>query len=124
MNKSLDIYTESRKQENNSSRKKQRKMMLSENPEWGIIWRVLLVCAMIDMPIWAYFNFVKNISMWEGLQQARTEIQRKMNPPKADNKQANYLKIEAEKARREFLERQLEILKQKTIAAEMQKWEK
>lgn len=39
-------------------------------------------------------------------------------------KQVSYLKTEAEKERREFLERKLEILKQKTIAAEMQKLEK
>jgi high-affinity K+ transport system ATPase subunit B len=38
--------------------------------------------------------------------------------------QANYLKIEAEKERREYIERRLEIIKKETIAAEMTKIKK
>jgi len=53
------------------------------NPAWGVTWRVLLVCAMIDLPFWAYFHFVKGVSLWEGLAQMRSEVQAKINPPKA-----------------------------------------
>ena len=76
MNTSLDnIPNDPAEQDNNSERKRQRKLPRSGNPAWGVIWRVLLVCAMIDLPFWAYFNFVKGISIWEGLQQMRSGIQ-------------------------------------------------
>jgi len=102
-----------------STRKRQLYILNSGSPAWGSTWRVLLICAMIDLPIWAYFNFVKNISMWEGLQQVRNEIQMKINPPKtAHNKEENHLKIEAEEANRKFLEKRMEIIKKETIAAE------
>lgn len=47
------------------------------DPTLGIIIRVLVCCALIDIPIWSYFHFVKGVSMWEGLQQIRNEIQGK-----------------------------------------------
>jgi hypothetical protein len=40
-----------------------------------LIIKVLIVCAIIDIPIWAYFNLVKGVSFWEGMKQAREKIQ-------------------------------------------------
>jgi len=69
-------------QEKISERKRRRKLAEMGNPAWAITWRVLLICAAIDLPIWAYFNFVKGVSLWDGLIQTRKEIQAKINPPK------------------------------------------
>lgn len=52
------------------------------DPTFGMIIRILVCCALIDILFWSYFHFVKGVSIWEGLQQIRDEVQVKINPPK------------------------------------------
>jgi hypothetical protein len=76
MDTSLEKIQHDPKDKNdNSEQKKKRRFAEPGNPAWGVIWRVLLVCAMIDLPFWVYCNLVKGISIWEGLQQMRNSIQ-------------------------------------------------
>ncbi len=52
------------------------------NPGISLIVRVLICCAIIDIPIWAYFHFVEKVPVLVGLLQIRDKIQTKINPPK------------------------------------------
>jgi hypothetical protein len=61
--------------------KKPRKRI---DPTFGVIIRILICFALIDIPIWSYFHFVKGVSVWEGLQQMRNEVQAKANPPRTE----------------------------------------
>lgn len=82
MNTSLEQIKHDPKEENDKSKRKIKNRLPRVNkPAWSVIWRVLLVCAMIDLPIWAYFHFVKEVSFWEGVRQVRNEIQNKINSP-------------------------------------------
>lgn len=66
-------------EENESEGRKQIRQKRKNPPGddssgWGIIWRVILVCICIDGPVWAYFHFVENVTVWEGLQNIREKI--------------------------------------------------
>jgi len=41
----------------------------------NLVLQVILICAAIDIPIWAYFHFVKGVGFWEGLEQIRKNVQ-------------------------------------------------
>jgi hypothetical protein len=83
MNTSLNNLNNDAEKESNPERKKRRRLSKMGNPVWGVTWRVLVVCAAIDIPLWAYFHFVQGVSVWQGLAQLRSEVQTKINPPKA-----------------------------------------
>ena len=51
------------------------------NPLWGFAWRFMLCCALIDLPFWAYFHFIKEVPILVGLEQMQKEIIIKMNKP-------------------------------------------
>lgn len=52
----------------------------------GVLWRIVIVCLIIDIPIWAYFHFVKGVTVIEGIRQIRKEVELK-------NKQENSKEI-------------------------------
>lgn len=41
----------------------------------GVLWRIVIVCLVIDIPIWAYFHFVKGVTVIEGIRQIRKEVE-------------------------------------------------
>ena len=66
-------------------REKRRRSAKRNNPEWGIIWRILAISAMIDFSLWAYFHYVKGVSIWEGLMQMRSKVQATNSPIRSDH---------------------------------------
>ncbi|MDD2467123.1 MAG: hypothetical protein PHI97_24300 [Desulfobulbus sp.] len=80
-----------------------------KNPLWGFAWRFLLCCAIIDLPLWVYFHFVKEVPILVGLEQMRNEFQGKKKEEE---------KISIETATNDVNTRYLEKIKQETIAAE------
>lgn len=65
-----------------SERENRKALRRMGNPLWGFAWRFVLCCAMIDLPFWAYFHFVKEVPILVGLEQMQNEFQAKMNKPK------------------------------------------
>ena len=45
-----------------------------ENPVWAVVWRFLLICAIIDGGIYFYFHKVQNITVSEGIRRIRLAI--------------------------------------------------
>jgi hypothetical protein len=83
MNISLeDFSNDPDKNNERSEREIKRKLKRMGNPIWGVLWRLLICCALIDIPIWAYFHFVKNVPILVGLQQMSSDIQEKFSKPK------------------------------------------
>lgn len=118
----MDTSLESLNQKPNKNREesdRERKKMIRrmKNPLWGFAWRFLLCCAMIDLPFWAYFHFVKKVPILVGLEQMRNEHQAKINNQK-EPEPFNIGQAETEEAKRRYLEKILEKVKQETIAAE------
>lgn len=63
MDTSLEnIRQEPKDKKRDSDRKNRKKLREMENPVWGFMWRFLLCCAVIDIPVWAYFHFMKDDS--------------------------------------------------------------
>ncbi|MDD2469241.1 MAG: hypothetical protein PHI97_35220 [Desulfobulbus sp.] len=114
MNTSLEsLDQEPDKKREESDRKGKKAIRRMKNPLWGFAWRFLLCCAMIDLPLWAYFHFVKEVPILVGLEQMRNEFQTKKNET---------VKIstatETKEVKTRYLEINLEKVKQETIAAE------
>ena len=76
----ISIKNSEQKEEQGQDRSKRPRRRV--DPTSGMIIRILVCCALIDIPFWSYFHFVKGVSMWEGLQQIRDEVQAKINPTK------------------------------------------
>ncbi len=82
----MDTSLESLNQEPNkkreeSERERKKKIRRMKNPLWGFAWRFLLCCAIIDLTVWVYFHFVKEVPILIGLEQMRNEFQAKINTP-------------------------------------------
>ena len=57
--------------EEGEKRKILRKM---GNPLWGVFWRFLVCCAVIDALLLGYFNLIKGITLVEGLKQWQAAV--------------------------------------------------
>ncbi|ADW17507.1 signal peptidase I [Desulfobulbus propionicus DSM 2032] len=83
MDASLDNLNNEPDQDREKSEKEiKKKLKRMGNPVWGFLWRFFLCCALIDIPFWAYFHFVKGVPILVGLQQIRNEVQEKFYTPK------------------------------------------
>jgi hypothetical protein len=63
------------------NREEIKKLRRKGSPLWGFLWRFFSCCVLINFSIWAYFHFVKGISVLEGFSQLRNDIQTKINKP-------------------------------------------
>ncbi|MDD2468296.1 MAG: hypothetical protein PHI97_30315 [Desulfobulbus sp.] len=54
------------------------------DPVLVMMLRIVICCALIDIPIWAYFHFIKEVPLFVGLQEIRDKIQAKINPPEIE----------------------------------------
>lgn len=54
------------------------------DPALAMVLRILICCALIDIPLWAYFHFVKEVPLLVGLQEIRDKIQAKRSKPKIE----------------------------------------
>lgn len=70
------------------NQEKIKKLRRTEKPLWGFLWRFFACCVLINLSIWAYFHFAKEVSVREWVQQMRSEIQAMMN--KEDDKTGKY----------------------------------
>ncbi|MBB5349073.1 hypothetical protein JWG42_10425 [Desulfoprunum benzoelyticum] len=46
----------------------------TENPVWAVVWRFLLISAIIDGGIYFYFHKIQNITVSEGIRRIRLAI--------------------------------------------------
>ena len=51
-----------------------KKSKKTENPVWAVVWRFLLISAIIDGGIYFYFHKIQNITVSEGIRRIRLEI--------------------------------------------------
>ncbi|MDK9708251.1 MAG: hypothetical protein OEL83_14500 [Desulforhopalus sp.] len=51
-----------------------RKPQRRPDPVWAVVWRFLLICAVIDGGAYYYFHVVKNTTVFEGLARLRDSI--------------------------------------------------
>lgn len=120
----MEINFKNENQKIENDKKLTKKVRRKMNPTTDIILKVLIICALIDVPIWAYFHFVKRISLWEGLIQMQYAIQNKnihqqrKNIEFTNNEIQHNKTIEDEETKRRYLEAKLKAVKQETIAAE------
>lgn len=78
----MEISIKNSQNEEKPERARPKRPKKRIDPTFGMIIRILVCCALIDISFWSYFHFVKGVSIWEGLQQIRDEVQAKINPPK------------------------------------------
>jgi len=73
---------------NSDPRAREQKKILRKmgNPLWGFLWRFLVCCMLIELPLWAYFHFVKGVPVLVGLQQIQNDIKLKMKTKKVEQR--------------------------------------
>jgi hypothetical protein len=60
----------------NLDRSDYRKPKKRPDPVWEVVWRFLLICAVIDGGVYFYFHVIENTTVFDGLARIRDSIQR------------------------------------------------
>ena len=61
---------------------KRKTLRRAGNPVWGVFWKLLVCCLVIDALILGYFNLIKGVTLAEGIRQLQHSVAGNKRPPK------------------------------------------